>query len=103
MITIVAGKNIIWSVEDTFDMPVSSEMGFEEGAKLRFDISQGEDIAPIISKTYSLSGDVFNVVLQEEERKSLKIGDYIYRIIILSTSGSVITEQSGDFTVKWGV
>lgn len=102
MITITNNQNISYSVEDTFSLPISNDNGFEEGSTLRFDIADGENSTPIISNTYTLSNGMFNVTLNSTERKRLSIGNYIYRILIISATGSVTTEKSGDFIVKWG-
>lgn len=102
MLTIINNKNISCSIEDSFLLPISNENGFEDGSTLRFDIADGENSVPIISNTYTLSNGMFNVTLDSTERKKLSIGNYIYRILIISANGTVVTEKSGDFTVKWG-
>ncbi len=103
MSTIISGKDIQHSIEDTFLLPVTSESGFSGGDKLRFDITDNENNELLISKTFSLSGEAFDVVLTKDEKAKLKIGDYIYRIIITSASGTIITEVSGNFILTWGV
>ena len=58
MINVIHNKTIEWSVSDTFSLDVSGETGFNEGDKLKFQISQSEDTEPIISKEDSLKGEV---------------------------------------------
>lgn len=103
MITIVCGNDIHYSVEDSFSLPVTAEDGFSAGDSLRFDIADNENNEPLISKSFPLSDGVFNITLSKEERAGLKIGDYIYRIIIIGAAGGTVTEKSGAFIVKWGV
>lgn len=103
MINVIHNKTIEWSVSDTFSLVVSDKAGFNEKDKLKFQISQSEDTEPIISNEYTLNGEVFDINLNSNDRSKLDLGYYIYRIIIIGADGSIVTQQSGDFIVKWGV
>lgn len=104
MLQIIAGRHIAWSVSDTFELEVASDTGsFDAGSTLEFQIARNQETAAIIDKTnISLSDGIFTVSLDSTDRAKLSVGDYIYRIIV-SASGTVTTEISGDFIVKWGM
>ena len=73
MIIIELNKNIEWSVDDSFLLSVTSDIGFNEGDKLKFEITKSENEEPIISKEFSLAGDCFDIEFDAAERKKLAI------------------------------
>lgn len=103
MITVINGCDIEYTAGDTFLLSVTSVDGFTEGAKMRFVIAQGKHSDAIIDKQFELSEDGFTLTLTAEESAKLPMEEYIYKLILLDITGQVITQQSGDFTVKWGV
>lgn len=94
------GAKISCSTEDSFLLTVQSENGFEPNVTLKFQVAENEDSELLIDKSFSLKGTYFQVELTKEEKPGL--GEYIYRIMLLSPDGSVITQKSGEFEVKWG-
>ena len=51
---VLSDNDIFWSKEDTFDLPITHKKGFEEGTKLKFEVSENENFLPVISNTYEL-------------------------------------------------
>ena len=102
MLTVISNKNMIWSVSDTFSLPVTDANGFLVGDTLVFQIATNPSAMPIINNSYSLVGDKFMIELSSLDRAKLSMGEYIYRIIITSGDGSITTESSGEFKVVWG-
>ena len=100
---VINNSRLVYSLENTFNLPITNgASGFEVGTSLKFVVAENETSENLIEKTFSLSGDSFNVVLTTYELKKLVINDYIYKIIIYSPNGEVVTEKSGYLTVKWG-
>ena len=102
MLRIINGTNIEYTKGDTFRLEVAAEYPFPEGERMRFVLAQTEKGSPEIDRTFDLSGDMFVITMDKETEASLELGDYIYKLIEISLSGSVVTQKSGDFRVKWG-
>ncbi|MBR6523639.1 MAG: hypothetical protein IKT39_03395 [Clostridia bacterium] len=94
------GEKISCSTEDTFLLTVDSENGFEAGTSLKFQVAKDEDGELLIDKIFSPDGATFQIELTEEEKPAL--GEYVYRIVLMSADKSVITQKSGQLEVKWG-
>lgn len=103
MLRIINGTNISYTRGDTFDLRISSETGFNDGSTLRFTVAKNEDSGALILNEYSLGSDgAFRVTLNDKDKQTLGIGDYVYKLTVLTLSGIVVTQKSGDFAVKWG-
>lgn len=102
MLKIINGTNIEHTKGDTFRLEVAADYIFPEGEKLRFTVSRNEKNTPLIERTFDLSNGIFVVTLDKETENLLALGDYIYKLTELSLSGSVVTQLSGEFRVKWG-
>lgn len=102
MLTVIANKNIVWSVSDTFSLPITDVNGFSEGDTLIFQVATNTSAMPIINNSYSLVDGRFMIELSVSDRAKLPIGEYIYRIIVNSIDGSITTESSGEFKAVWG-
>ena len=103
--TFMEGTNIEHTKGDTFKLELSpfENEAFEQGSTLQFVIAKNEKQTAVINKSVALSGDIFIVEISSEEIGCLEIGNYIYKTIIHYPDGSVITQNSGDFIVNWGV
>ena len=103
MATKIIKNDIEYSVNDTLKLLVNVN-GIEEGATLRFIIAAGEETGYSIDNVYhpNSNGSTFTVTLSEKDKKKIPIGDYHYKIILLKADGTVITQKSGYFRVKWG-
>ena len=104
MLTIVNNTDIEYTKDDTFEMAVTSDGGFDEGTQLVFAIAQGEESVPAVNRCYDLNPDGgFTVRLLAEDKARLPIKEsYIYKLVLKEADGTVITQKSGYFTVKWG-
>lgn len=102
MLRIINGTNIEYTKDDTFSMGVSSKNELEEGSQLRFIVARSETSEPIIYNLYDLVDGKFTVTLSNEDKEKLSINPYIYKLTLLSANGSVMTQKSGEFIVKWG-
>lgn len=95
------GEKISYTKDDTFELEVNSD-NFEAGDTCLFVIAEDENAEPVIRASFALANGSFTITLAESERDKLDLGNYIYKIVITSLSGEVITQKSGDFIVKWG-
>jgi len=103
MITIVNGNDIEYSKGDSFFLPIEAEGDvFDESAKIRLIIAKDDNSAAIVDNTYTYADSIFTVSLTEADKEKLTIGDYIYKLITTTADGTVTTEISGNFIVKWG-
>ncbi len=103
MLEIINGVNISYTQGDTFRLKISSGNGFNEGSKVRLVVARDETGSAVISNAYDIGADgAFYVVLGEEDKAKLAMGDYLYKLVLLAPDGSVVTQKSGDFMVKWG-
>lgn len=96
------GEQISYTAGDSFLFCVGAEDGFAEGTRLYFQVAENESADYLINKTFALAGDGFEIVLTEEERKKLSIGNYIYKLVVVDAEDVVITRKSGELIVKWG-
>ena len=95
-------NNISYTYGDTFNIPIKFE-SFENGDKLRFQVTKSETDALLINKTYSASDNkTVNVSLSEKELKKIPLGEYIYRMTIMGINGVIKTRISGRLDVIWG-
>lgn len=92
------------SISDTFIFTVSpaANEAFDDYSILNFVVAKQENENPIIDKSFTLNEGQFIVTLTEEEKAKLPIGNYIYKMIIISNRGIVSTEKSGFLDVVWG-
>lgn len=104
MLTIINNTDIEYTKDDTFEMTVTSDGGFAGGSQLVFVIAQGEESVPAVNQSYDLNSDGgFTVTLSAEDKARLPIKEsYIYKLVLKESDGTVITQKSGNFTVKWG-
>ena len=104
MTNIICNSRIEYTQGDTFDLTVSADTAIDSGTQLRLVIAKDEKSNAVVDNTYNLNanGD-FTMFFSEENKKALIIGDYIYKLVLLSVDGSILTQKSGDFIVKWGV
>lgn len=100
---IINGANIRYTQGDTFKLTVSSRNGFNENSRLRFVVAEKEGREPIIDKTFDMNNDGFVITLDAAEREKIRIRDYVYKLVLIAPDGTIITQKSGDFIVKWGV
>lgn len=96
------GEKITYTKGDTFEISVSSAEGFGEESTLRFQVAKNEQEELLIDTAFPLKDTEFNIVLTDEEKEKLSIGEYIYKLVLISGKGEIITQKSGEFTVKWG-
>lgn len=103
MLRIIRGNTIEYTKDDTFELSVDSDTGFEESDTLRLVIAESETASPNVDNTYNLSSDgSFLLTLTDTDKKNLSIGSYIYKLIHNDNFGKTITQLSGNFIVKWG-
>ncbi|MFA7636784.1 MAG: hypothetical protein WCX81_03370 [Monoglobales bacterium] len=96
------GEKISYTANDSFFLTVESEEGFESGTQLKLNIAETEEGEMIIDKVFGLNGGLFEIILTDEEREKLSLGNYIYKIVILGGNGDVVTRKSGELEVRWG-
>ena len=96
------GDKITYTVGDTFEISVSSAEGFDAGMTLKFQIAKSEDMPLLIDTVFELENTEFSVTLTDEEKEKLPIGEYIYKFVLISQDGEIITQKSGELIVKWG-
>ena len=103
MLKIINGTTIEYTKGDTFDLEVSSEDGFDEGSALSLVISKNEHTAAAVENRYSLNSEgVFLVTLSQSDKEKFSCGEYIYKLVLMGVNGTIYTQKSGDFVVKWG-
>lgn len=104
MTNIKCNSRIEYTKGDTFELSVSADAVIDTGSQLRFIIAESELASPVVDNTYNLnSSGEFSLYFSENNKNALSIGDYIYKMILLTIDGKIITQLSGDFVVKWGV
>lgn len=96
------GEKISYTAGDTFILNVSAAEGFEENSSLKFCIAKNEASEYVIDSDFSLTDGRFTIGLTDEEKSKLQIGDYIYKMTVVGGDGKIVTQKSGEFTVKWG-
>lgn len=104
MIIITNKRNIEYTKGDTFEITVwtDKENYFTPGMQLKLVIAESEQSDDLINKTFDIAEDlVFNLTLSDSEIEKLELGNYYYKLIVLKNN-TVVTQQSGDFIVKWG-
>lgn len=103
MTDIIYDSRIEYTKDDTFELTVFADNEIDAGTKLRFIIAKSETQEPIIDILYEMNNQAeFGIFFSEDEKKKILIGDYLYKMILIGVDGSVITQLSGDFIVKWG-
>lgn len=102
MLTIENGVNISYTLGDTFELKVNAKNGFTENSTLRFVIAQNQTAEPLIKNTYNIQDGAFYVTLSQTDKEKLEINDYIYKLTLIGADGTIVTQKSGDFFVKWG-
>ncbi len=90
---------ILYSLGNTLKIPISDSDGRSGSATLEINSDPHE--AAVISQTVSVLNGEGVFELSEDEKKKLKIGNYVYRIIFTDTD-SITTEWSGIFAVIYG-
>lgn len=98
-----SGKQITYTAGDTFELSVLSESEFDSGAILKFQVAKNEESELLIDTSFNLNESGFIITLNDEEKEILTLGEYIYKIVLISASGDIITQKSGELIVKWGV
>lgn len=99
---IISGTDISYSVNDSFQLTISSDSDFDSGTNAEIIIKSDETAEDVIDKRFAASGGVIEITLSESDRQRLSEGDYIYKIKIQEPDGTVTTVISGEFRVKWG-
>lgn len=103
MTNIKCNSRIEYTKGDTLNLTVSADAQIDSATKLKLIIAKNETSDAIIDTSYSMNSDGdFFLFFSEENKKNLLIGDYIYKMILIGIDGSIITQKSGDFIVKWG-
>lgn len=100
----ITATGIEHSISDTFIFTVSpmANETFDDNSILNFVVAKQENESPIIDKSYTLNEGQFIITLTDEEKTKLPLGNYIYKMIIISNNGIVSTEKSGFLDVVWG-
>lgn len=98
----LGGEKIAYTAGDTFFISVSSTEGFSQGSRLKFCVAENEESDNVIEKEFLLEDDGFKVELLPEETEKLKLGEYIYKMVVVTDSGDMETQKSGELYVKWG-
>ena len=101
MVTVINNCDIFYTKGDTFRLFITSSDD-DTIYVLRFQVARNAGADIIIDKTVQPNNEVYTVELNEEEKQSLDIGDYVYRVSLIDQT-DVITQKSGNITVKWGV
>lgn len=103
MLRIICGTDIEYTKGDTFKLNVSPKIEFESDSQLDFILSSSENSEPIISNAYQLNSDnEFTVRLSDDDISKLKYANYIYKLILHTPDGEILTQKSGKFKSKWG-
>ena len=103
MITILEDKTITYTKDDAFELTVELDGEINAEDRLKLVIAKDETSTPRIENTYALNEyEAFYMSFSNEDKKALDVGDYKYKIVLMKADGRVITQQSGDFIVKWG-
>lgn len=103
MITIIDEKNIEYTRGDTFYLKVTANDKFDKNSQLDFIITENENNVPIIEKTYNLNSDnEFEVTLSKADVENFNYSEYLYKFVLHTPDGNIITQKSGNFKVKWG-
>ena len=88
---------------DTFNLVVQPDNALDEGSQLHFVVTKADTYDSVIDKTYSMRSDgTFMILLDSEDKAALLKGDYVYKMTVITATGIVDTQLSGDFIVKWG-
>ena len=97
------GKRIEYTQGDTFLMRIFSKDGktFPEGSSLEFIIADESSKQPVIDNTYSLTDGDFRVSFSTKDTE-IPYGKYVYKMILRTIEGVVITQKDGQFEVIWG-
>lgn len=96
------GEKITYTAGDSFEISVSSVDGFSNDVRLKFQVAKNESESLLIDAVFELDNDEFSVVLTDEEKEKLIIGDYVYKLVLVTKSGEIVTQKSGELIVKWG-
>ena len=97
-----AGDKITYTAGDSFEITVSSADGFPIGAILKLQVAKNEIEPLLIDTIFELENEKFYVVLTDAEKEKLPIGEYIYKLVLVSKTGEIVTQKSGEMIVKWG-
>lgn len=95
------GRIIKYTNGDSFELIVTADEA-DDNTMLRFIVSIDETSQPLIDEQFQYQNGKFIITLTDTERNSLEIGNYIFKILLISGSNKT-TELSGDFIVMWGV
>lgn len=106
MIKVINDSTISYTKNDTFNwtLPI---VGAEEDSQIVFiiaekDTDDSEDNY-IVNNSYPVyNANSVTLILMQEDRSKLLIGDYYYKMIYVRPTGERTTIQSGQFNVKWG-
>ena len=96
------GEKITYTAGDTFEISVSSAEGFEEKSTLLFQVAKSENEEFLVNSAFDLINDEFIIILTDEEKGKLPIGEYIYKLVLINEKSEVVTQKSGELVVKWG-
>lgn len=98
------GARIEYTRGDTFLISVAPEDGdsFPEGSTLELIIAK-ETLkdSPVIDNAYELSDGKFTVELKQRDTE-IAYGEYVYKMILKTVEGAVLTQKDGKFEVIWG-
>lgn len=88
---------------DTFLIRISPEDGdvFLDGSSLEFIVAEESSKKPIIQKVCDLTEGAFDVCFSNKDRE-ISYGNYIYKMVLRTVDGTIVTQKSGDFVVIWG-
>lgn len=103
MISIICDTNIEYTKGDTFSLNITTGNGFDDNSQLDFIVAENENSTPLVHNTYNLNSDnSFDVTLTTTDTDKFSYTDYIYKMILHTPEGDIITQKSGNFKVKWG-
>lgn len=98
-----SGERIEYTQGDTFLIRISPEDGdvFPVGSTLEFVVAVESNKTPVIKNTYDLTDGVFDVSFSNKDRE-VPYGNYLYKMVLSAVDGTIVTQKSGEFEVKWG-
>lgn len=102
MVMIKNDADIAYTHGDTFEIAISGEPDFSDGSILRIQIAKSDGESAVVERKYNLVGNEFNVVLNDDDKAKLPIGNYVYRFTVLDLNNKIVTMKSGNFFVQWG-
>ena len=97
------GKRIEYTRGDTFLIRIYPKEGktFPQDSTLELVIAEESSKSEIIKNTYNLNDGVFIVDFTKKDTE-IPYGEYVYKMVLRTPEGIIITQKDGDFVVIWG-